>query len=196
MLGGYRHLSLDDSLVIRDLAVLRLTDQRLGGSAVTDSFVTSNDFQGGEIGLLGEYQRNRWCFDGLARLALGRTHEQVDIRGSTVQSVGGLVTSYDEGLLALRTNIGSHSSNQTDVLLELGLTVRYLLASNLQLTCGYSVVYWPHVVRAGDQVDLDVNGSYLPTSAGPPAGSAQPAFAFQETSFWAQGVSLGVDYRW
>ena len=196
LLSGYRYLGLDDRLVVRDLAVVRLTDQRLGGSSVTDSFVTSNDFQGGEIGLQGEYYRSRWGFDGLVKLALGRTRERVDIRGTTVQNVGGVVTTYDEGLLALDTNIGSYTHKQTDVLLELGLTVGYFLAQNLQVTCGYTVIYWPHVVRAGDQIDLDVNGSYLPTSPGPPAGPAQPALVFQETSLWAQGLSLGLDYRW
>ncbi len=196
LLGGYRYLGLDDSLVIRDVATVWAPDQRLDSSAVTDSFATSNEFQGGEIGLSGEYYRNRWCFDGLAKLALGRTQEQVDIRGSTVSSGGGAVTTFEEGLLALDTNIGSYSRKQTGVLLEFGVTVGYLLAQNLQVTCGYTILYWPHVVRAGDQVDLNVNGSYLPTSAVPPAGPARPAFAFQEASFWAQGLSLGLDYRW
>lgn len=196
LLGGYRYLDLDDSLVIRDLATVWSRDQRWGSSAVTESFETSNEFQGGEIGVSGEYYRNRWCFDGLAKLAIGRTQQRVDIRGSTVSSVGGVVTAYEEGLLALDTNIGGYSRKQTDVLCEFGVTVGYLLAQNLQVTCGYTFIYWPHVVRAGDQVDLNVNGSHLPTSAVPPAGPARPAFAFQETSFWTQGLALGVDYRW
>ena len=51
------------------------------------------------------------------------------------------------------------------------------------------------LVRAGDQIDLDVNPDQLPEPI-IGIGPARPVFAFQQTDFWAQGLNLGLDYRW
>jgi hypothetical protein len=51
------------------------------------------------------------------------------------------------------------------------------------------------VVRAADQIDLNVNPNLLPPAVDPP-GQLSPTFAFHKTDFWAQGLSVGLDYRW
>jgi len=194
LLGGYRYLSLEDHLAIGQLTSVSVTPQ--AGFDVLDQFNTDNNFQGGELGLLCQYYRNRWSVDGVLKFALGRSEPKVSIAGTTDFSMVGMETPFEGGLLALSTNIGNYSRKDTDLISELGLTFGYLLTSNLRVTCGYRVIYWPKVARAGDQIDLTVNGSYIPDPAVIPSGPLRPAFAFQETSFWAQGVSLGVDYRW
>jgi hypothetical protein len=60
---------------------------------------------------------------------------------------------------------------------------------------GYSLIYWSSVARAGDQISLDVNQTYLPRAFDDPEGPARPAFAWRDTDFWAQGINLGLDYR-
>jgi hypothetical protein len=52
------------------------------------------------------------------------------------------------------------------------------------------------VARAGEQIDTNVNTSYLAASGLTPNGPAHPQFTFQETGFWAQGVNIGIDCRW
>ncbi|TVS15486.1 MAG: hypothetical protein EA424_15925 [Planctomycetaceae bacterium] len=194
LLGGYRYLSLRDDLAIRSLTAVSVTPQ--AGFDVLDEFQSSNNFQGGELGLLYQYYRNRWAFDGDLRLALGRTEQSVAIAGSTDFSMVGVENAFDGGLLALPTNAGTYSRKETDLITEFGLTVGYLLTSNLKITGGYRFVYWPRVVRVGDAIDLTVNGSYIPDPMGTPAGPLEPSFAFKSTSFWTQGISLGLDYRW
>ncbi len=194
LLGGYRYLSLKDDLTIRSLTAVSVTPQ--AGFDVLDEFHANNNFQGGEIGLLYQYYRHRWAVDGDLRLALGRTEQTVTIAGSTDFSMVGVENAFDGGLLALPTNAGTYSRKETDLITEFGLTVGYLLTSNLKITGGYRFVYWPRVMRVGDAIDLTVNGSYIPDPMVTPAGPLEPSFAFKNTSFWTQGVSLGLDYRW
>ncbi|MCL4205284.1 MAG: BBP7 family outer membrane beta-barrel protein [Pirellulaceae bacterium] len=194
LLGGYRYLTLEDALAIRGLTTVSVTPQ--AGFDVLDQFTADNNFQGGELGLLYHYYRNRWTFDGDLKFALGRTEQRVTIAGSTVFSMVGVENEFDGGLLALPTNEGQYTQRNTDFVSELGLTFGYLLTSNLRITGGYRVIYWPRVVRVGNVIDSTVNGSYIPDPTVIPSGPLRPAFAFQDTSFWAQGLSLGLDYRW
>jgi hypothetical protein len=194
LLGGYRYLSLKDDLAIRGLTAVSVTPQ--AGFDVLDQFTADNNFQGGELGFLYHYYRNRWTFDGDLKFALGRTEQKVTIAGSTVFSMVGVENTFDGGLLALPTNEGQYTQRNTDFVTEFGMTVGYLLTSNLRITGGYRLVYWPRVVRVGDVIDMTVNGSYIPDPTVTPSGAIRPAFAFQDTSFWAQGLSLGLDYRW
>ncbi|MCH8839334.1 MAG: BBP7 family outer membrane beta-barrel protein [Planctomycetes bacterium] len=95
------------------------------------------------------------------------------------------------------TNAGDYSRNKFSVIPEIGATVGFQLTPRLRLTGGYTLVYWGNVVRPGDQIDLHVNPTYLasplPNPLLPPFS---PAFAFNETDFWAQGVNIGGEYRW
>jgi hypothetical protein len=52
-------------------------------------------------------------------------------------------------------------------------------------------LYWSNVARPAEQVDLGV--SQFPPE--PPAGAHRPQFLFSASDFWAQGLSLGLDYR-
>jgi hypothetical protein len=36
----------------------------------------------------------------------------------------------------------------------------------------------------------------LPPARDPVQGALRPTFSFHDTDFWAQGLSLGLDYRW
>ena len=59
---------------------------------------------------------------------------------------------------------------------------------------GYDFVYLSDVLRAGDQIDLRVNPTFLPPVRSA-VGPALPVFAPQSTDFWMQGVSAGVQVR-
>ena len=73
-----------------------------------------------------------------------------------------------------------------------------LLVSPGQLFAGYSFMYWANVLRPGDQVDIAVNPNLIPTSntfgvAGGPSG---PAVTAHESSFWVQGLNVGLEVRY
>jgi hypothetical protein len=194
LISGYRCLRLEENLAINELLTLSVNPQ--AGQEVSDRFDTDNNFQGGELGLYGEWHRGRLALDGVARLALGRTEQRVDIAGRTRLSTVGIVTELPGGLLALTTNAGTYRRKDTDIVPEVGLTLAYLLSPRLKLTCGYALIYWPHVVRPGEQIDLTVNGSYIPDPNVIPSGPTRPSFVFHDTSYWAHGMNIGLDYRW
>ena len=192
---GYRYARLGDDLVITE----NLTSQDPlipGAFQLRDFFDTENDFHGGEVGVQYQRRSGRWMFEALSKLALGNNHQVVTINGSTRIVTGGIDTTLPGGILAQRTNSGRHVRDEFAVIPEVGLTVGYQLTARLSLTLGYSLVYFSNVVRAGDQIDLDVNPNLFPPEVVPFAGPLRPQFAFRETDFWAQGFSAGADFRW
>ena len=58
---------------------------------------------------------------------------------------------------------------------------------------GYNVFYWSEVLRAGEQVDLNINTTQIPP--GDLDGDPAPLFPFRSTDFWAHGFNLGVEYK-
>jgi len=79
------------------------------------------------------------------------------------------------------------------------LTLGYDLTPRLKATVGYTLLYWTNVARPGDQIDLNVDPRQFPPvnplQPPPPTATAQPAFALHTSDFWAQGLNVGLDYR-
>ena len=61
---------------------------------------------------------------------------------------------------------------------------------------GYTGIYWSNVVRPGHHISRDVNPNLIPPVQQPVTGAKRPAFAFDTTDYWIQGISLGGEYRW
>ena len=123
------------------------------------------------------------------KLALGNTHSRVEINGSTTTAAN----TFSGGLLALPSNMGVHNADQFSAIPELGATFGYDLTCHLRATVGYTFIYWGNVSRPGDQIDLDVSPSQFP---GPGQTTAtKPAFTQHTSYFWAQGLNVGLDYR-
>jgi hypothetical protein len=213
LLGGFRYLELREALQVNEnLTVLATsadaTQPRLGappGTAilVTDSFSTRNHFYGGQLGLDGEYRRNRWFVGGTVKVGLGVMHERVSINGLTsFPLIPGSTPLFNlpGGLLAQPTNIGSRSSDQFAVVPEVGVRVGYQVTDHVRVFVGYNFLYASNVVRPGDQIDPVVNLRQLPTVFGAPAqpvaGPQRPLPLFRHTDFWAQGVNFGLEIKY
>lgn len=195
LLAGPRWLNLDEDLVITE----QLTDATGTMFTVVDRFETRNNFYGGQIGARAEWQRGRCFVNVLGKVALGVTHQEVRITGTTVITEPGAAPSVQPGgLLALPTNIGSYSRDEFTVVPEIGVKVGCQVTDRVRAFAGYNFLYWSNVVRPGDQIDLAINPTQLPTADGPGrlVGPARPAFAFQDTDFWAHGISAGLEFRW
>src|SRR5262249_17406064 len=159
---------------------------------VADRFATVNEFHGFDVGLRGEVREGPWILQGRAQLAVGNNHEVLDVSGATTVTEPGMApVTRPGGLLALESNIGHFSRDRTVVIPEFGVKVGYQVTSCLRLYAGYSLLYWGDVARPGNQVDLNVNPTLLPPVTAP-AGLLRPAPRFQDSSFWAQGIDLGV----
>jgi len=189
---GYRFLQLDENFGLRVN-----TTTPMGAFNIRDSFRTKNDFHGAEVGTLWEWTTARWSLELLGKLAIGNNQQRVSIDGSTVITPSvGAVANLPGGLLALRSNIGDYRRSEFAVIPELGATIGFRLTDRLRATLGYTFIYFSRVVRPGEQIDRSVNPDLLPPEAVPVIGPLRPVFAFNDTPFWAQGVSVGLDYRW
>ena len=89
--------------------------------------------------------------------------------------------------------MGTHESQQFSMMPEIGCTLGYDLTSRLKATVGYSLLYWSNVARPGDQIDLNLDPGQFP----PPTTTTgvKPQFDLHTSDFWAQGVNLGLDFR-
>ncbi|MBI2481690.1 MAG: BBP7 family outer membrane beta-barrel protein [Planctomycetia bacterium] len=156
LLLGYRFLRLDDSLQMREQLTSQLANEP-GTFDINDSFVTRNEFHGGEVGLSRTESYRRWTLDMLFKIAFGNVRESVSINGNTIIDDGTGPEAFTGGLLAQRTNSGDFTRDRFALIPELGVTIGYQLTPRWQANFGYSLIYWDRVVRAGEQIDRTVN---------------------------------------
>jgi hypothetical protein len=190
---GYRNVSLEDNLQFSE----NLTALVPPGGIVNlrESFETENDFQGIELGFVREVPFGRWWFETTSRVALGNNSQKVKIAGSTRLIEAGVAETFPGGLYAQRTNIGTYERDRFTVVPELGAAIGFHVGPRLSLTAGYTLVYISNVVRAGDQIDTDINPGLIPVEANPLTGPLRPRFIFRQTDFYAHGITVGGDFR-
>ncbi len=210
VLGGFRALDLTEGLLIEDhlvplvpgfLNFLGPTSFANPPSTVTDSddFHTVNHFYGGQVGGRVRWQGEALSASLLGKIALGTTQQLVVIEGSsTLNTPGSPAVTVPGGILAQTSNIGRHYRSVFGVVPEIGLELGYQITPAWHATFGYTFLYWNHVARPGNQIDRTVNPGLVPTDIafGTP-GPARPALAsISESSFWAQGINLGIEWRY
>lgn len=206
--AGFRYLNLDESLTLteainvsRTIIVQNAAGQNIGqlnaGTtiAVRDRFATDNDFHGGQLGLDIALRRNRWTLDVRPAIAMGVTHQRVCVEGSFVQS-SPPVNSVG-GLLALNSNIGCRGNDEFSVVPQITTRVGYQVTERFKAFVGYDFLYWTNVVRPGDQIDTVLDTTRIPGGpGGNPINAIRPAPLINSSDFWAQGLSVGAEYRW
>jgi hypothetical protein len=197
---GFRFLELDDNLRVMESLVVPSGTPLAGSSIlVNDNFGTRNSFYGGQLGLDFEFRRACWSLNLTGKVALGSMHEVVNINGDTLFSIPGMASvASTGGLLTQPTNIGHYDRDHFTVIPEIGIKLGYQLTPHARVFVGYSLLYASDVVRSGNQIDTVVNTTQLPSQLGPGTlvGPARPAFQFRPNEFWAQGVNLGLEFRY
>jgi hypothetical protein len=209
---GLRYVQLDEALsIIENIVGLdNATDPRVQGKNITvfDSFRTWNYFYGAQIGVEAERKQGPWSFGVRGKLALGDTHQVIDIDGGqtvvdrvhgTVQSfLGGLYTAGPNPANGTPGNIGRFSRDRFSAVPEIDLTVSYHLNDHWRVFGGYDLVYWSNVVRPGGQIDRNLDTTNVPNlkvQGDVPTGQNRPGVLFKDTDFWAQGFHLGVEWK-
>ncbi len=205
-LVGFRYLRLSEQLNIQETPHFTAPFMGLlpgSGFVVDDNFKTNNQFYGGQIGLVGEFRSGPWSLNLSGKFGLGATQQTVMISGftqtTTITAAGINTTFANSGVYANSlTNGGTHSRSVFSVVPELGLNLGYQVTERVRLFAGYNIIYWSSVVRPGAQIDLGVNPNFLPGAPAAVAnvGPARPAFAFNSSDFWAQGINFGLALRW
>lgn len=195
-LAGYQFTRIDDSLYIDSdfTSIDPLSPNPVGTTlSVSDSFRMQNEFHGGQVGVITEWQRGRAWFELLTKISLGNMRQRARLAGETVTTVPmGVPTVADNGLLVQGTNSGDYVRDQLSFIPEIAFTVGYQVTPRLSLNMGYTFIYWNDVLLAGNQIDSQVNLSQNP---GPIVGPARPQFVFNDNDFWVQGLSFGGEFR-
>jgi hypothetical protein len=203
LLLGYRYLNMNESLtMVENFTTIPGAGMGISSGTVTDSFRTINQFNGGQVGLAGTWQRGRWSLDGRATVAFGTTNRTLQIDGAQnlVMSNGQVVTA-NGGLLAITgANAGRYSDSVFSVVPEVGLNLGYQLTSRLKVFVGYNFLYWGNVLRPGNAIDPNIDAAripnFLPPGATPIAGVPRPAPQFHSSGFAVQGISFGLQFNW
>jgi hypothetical protein len=134
----------------------------------------------------------------VGKIALGATQQVITVDGgSLLLTPGSPPVSATGGILAQPTNIGRSYHSAFSVVPEADLNIGYQITHWLRAQVGYSFIYWSDVVRPGNQIDRTVNPTQAPTDPnfGPLVGPARPILTPQSTSFWAQGINFGLEFR-
>jgi hypothetical protein len=103
------------------------------------------------------------------------------------------------GLYSQPSNLGRITHDQFGVIPELQAKINYQIFPNTYLFAAYNFLYWNQVVRPGNQINPNLNLSQSAVfggTGGVLAGPSQPAPSFSRSDFWAQGVSIGIEFRY
>ncbi len=199
LLAGYRYHRLVDHVAVREDIVL--TDMDLPAEVrgtmfnIHDEFRARNEFNGGELGLLAQFRRDRWSLELLAKMALGNNHQTVFVNGTTTITLpADGSTDYSGGMLALENNIGRFAQDSFVIIPQFGVELGYQVTCGLRAYLGYNLLYWANVSRAAEQIDLNIDPRNMPPID--PLAGPEPEFAFRSSDFWAQGLTAGFEIRY
>ncbi len=204
---GYRYLTLDDRFGMESTTAatdgLLLAQGTAALASITDRIDTSSRFNGFDVGLRGEWHWDRLLVRATAKVAFGASDENATLTGQTsllspptVAFPAGIPTVAPGGFLVRPSNSGTTSTEQFAVVPELGLTLGYQVFDWMRFTVGYSFLYWSNVARSGDQVNLSINRLEVPALTAPTGFTPlQPLATIHCTDFWAQGLNVGLEFR-
>jgi hypothetical protein len=198
---GYQYLYLGESLsMTEDVTALPGAPVPAGTNVIVqDRFATRDYFHGGQIGTHVQQRWDRFFLDFRGSVAIGATQEILDIGGNQAVTPPGQPTQrFLGGLLTTPSNIGHYGHKRFGVVPQLGFNAGFQVTPHLRAFAGYSLIYWSNVIRPGDQIDRAVDVALVPNLRPglAPTGLNRPAVLFNQSSFWAQGVNVGVEWVW
>jgi len=169
LLGGFRYVGLDENLTASASGMVNFPSGTASASAVA-AFHTLNDFYGGQIGARAGGRWGRFTADITGTVALGATQESLDLDALATETVGKITKTDFANPHLYRTPFS--------VVPEAQARVGYDVTKSLKLFVAYDFLYMSIVARPGDQ-----------------ALSFVPPAHLQTTSYWAQGITFGAEYR-
>lgn len=189
LITGYHFSRVNDAILMRS----RFTDvdpQSVDFGAETtviDQFAGANEFHGGIIGFIWERDCGCWNTQLLARTALGGMRQRMRIDGSfTFDTLAAPPVVTPGGLFTTDSNMGTYEQFEFAAVTEFGATCAYRIGRCTQVTLGYSFLLWSSVQRPSDAIDTVIDLGNNPT---------RPAFDFNTTSYWVQGLNVGFEFK-
>jgi hypothetical protein len=194
-LAGLRHVNLSEGFNLTS-DIEGITGPYAGQAGVVhDGFKTANQFYGASFGVRGGAHFGPWFAELTAQIAPGVTHQMVDVTGGYWSVNFTPQTSGPEGVFAQPANEGKRSDNRFAFTTDAELKVGYEITQNLRVTLAYEHTYYSSVVRPTDQIDRNLPKGQTFNQADPTISSNSPAQLFRTTSFYAQGLNFGLEFR-
>jgi hypothetical protein len=171
------------ALINQDLLISSANQIGAASVAVSDLFSTENEFHALTAGVLAQRRFGCLTLEMLGKISFGNMHQTAALRGDSTTEPGA-------GLLVRSNNSGEFSDDVFAVAPELGINLIYSPSPCLDLTVGYSFLYWSSVAQSVDLIDplLRVNANDAPIAGEPP----HPGFEFRNSDFWVHGINAGL----
>lgn len=202
VIAGFKWLNLHEQLRFTETGTGVIPGFGVATGIGIDEFATTNNFYGGQIGVRGERQFGRFYAEGYGKIAFGQTDHRIAVSGGQAFVAPAPPPSGLPGnLLALNSNIGIFNATSFSLVPEVGLNLGYHLTPRLRIFVGYTFLYWSNVMRPGDQIDIRVQPNRIPyvnlPPVAPPANQeVHPVVQFRRTDYWAQGINVGLQFKW
>ncbi len=184
-LAGYSYFDIDDTLSITSTTITNATART---RTYNDFFSAGNKFNGGQTGFEMVMNRGRWTVRSLTKVHLGNMEQTVRIGGNSSDQTAPAPAVLTSGGLLAMGNQGSYERNVFAFVPEANFKLGYRFRDHVTLSVGYSFIYFDNVALTGDVVDRSVDGTTLNTGV----FASRPAFNFDDSSLWVQGIDLGV----
>jgi hypothetical protein len=168
LFAGFRYLDLTEDLNVTSGTAAART---------FDHFHTRNQYYGGQLGVHAAYFLGGFFVDGQGQVAFGSNHQTVLVSGTTTAATGAVTQG---GLLATAANSGVVNNTVFSIVPEVRCRLGYMFVDGAIIFAGYNFLFMNHVVRPGDQI---------PAAAGGPV-------TLKETTFWAHGITAGIEVRY
>ena len=186
LIGGYSYMSIEDELRVSSTSIQALTART---RTYNDLFDTDNNFHGGQIGFESVIANGRWFARSLTKVHLGNMQQTVRIQGNSSDTTPPAAGSTaNSGLLALG-NQGTFERDEFTFIPEMNFKLGYRFRDHVEMSVGYTFMMFDSLVLAGDHVDRNIDPTALNTDG--PFGTS-PAFEFNDSSLWLQGIDLGL----
>jgi hypothetical protein len=195
---GFRYLGVFDEITFEQDSTSLVAGSTFGQRLqILDRFNAKTNFYGVVLGLSGERKVGFWFFGARGSLALGGVRQHLRIDGRTVITPpNGQPEATFRGLYAQASNIGGNADTAFAVLPEIGLRFGVQLTESGRFYLGYNWMYLNNVIRAGDQIDTQVNTEFLLPPGGTATGPQRPALLnFKTTDYWLQGLCFGMEIK-
>ena len=185
-IGGYTYNKLKNSVALVTQSTNLFTGDAIADGTIftTNEYVaTENEFNGGHVGLISTVQRKGISVRALSKVAFGNMRQRYTGAGFTIEEFGATSVATAGGIFTNSGNIGSFQQDVFAFIPELGVKLGLKPTDSFEATVGYTMMMWSTVSLAGDQIErhLDSTGN-LPS----------PIRDFTDSSFWMQGIDLGI----
>jgi hypothetical protein len=195
---GFRYLYLSEGINIFEGVAYPSTSPEFPGlvSTVEDAFVAKNYIYMPQVGVRATNRWGRWQLESEAKVGMGWNHRAAKAVSRTITSQAGVGEVFNgAGMLVLTSNYGNYNSDNFVIVPEIGVRLRYELFDHVFLTAAYNLLFLSEVWRPNEFIDLRLNPDLFAPLV-EPVIPRLPQFINKTTSFFAQGVSLGLELRY